>query len=156
MEPMHLVREPQVCQEAFLRGGGSGSERPPQLSRHHDGHAVAHGLCLLHIVRGEDGPPLAALEGGTEGSPAGGDAGGEGRGSGGSGSGSWSQSELMSHHMRCLDLGSIPDDGSSSRMICGFPIMLRAKHSWGGGAAMVVLGGPRPTAVFLNHWAASD
>lgn len=32
--------------------------------------------------------------------------------------------------MRCLDLGSMPDDGSSSRMICGFPIMLSAKHSW--------------------------
>lgn len=33
------------------------------------------------------------------------------------------------HHMRCLDFGSIPADGSSSRTIWGFPIMLKAKHS---------------------------
>lgn len=49
----------------------AGRERSPQLAGHQDGHAVAHGLRLLHVVRGEHGPPLAVLEGSANGSPAG-------------------------------------------------------------------------------------
>lgn len=37
--------------------------------------------------------------------------------------------KTSSHHMRCLDFGSIPEEGSSSKTIWGFPIMLKAKHN---------------------------
>lgn len=40
-----------------------------QLTRHHDGHAVAHSLRLLHVVGGEDGAALVVLERSPYGSP---------------------------------------------------------------------------------------
>lgn len=130
MEPMHLVRESAVSEfPQRAPPAGRDDDCQPQLPRHHDGHSVAHGLRLLHVVCGDDGPSLAVLEGGAEGSPAWThrQRPGEGGPSGGQPGGCrW---KLEAHHMRCLDLGSIPDDGSSSRMICGFPIMLSAKHS---------------------------
>ncbi len=44
-------------------------EHQPQLARNHDSYTVAHGLRLLHVVRGEDGSPLAILESSTYGPP---------------------------------------------------------------------------------------
>lgn len=43
--------------------------RPPQPPRHHDGHAVADGLRLLHVVRGQDGGALPVFERGSNCSP---------------------------------------------------------------------------------------
>lgn len=71
MEPMHLVRE--FALSVFLHRvppAGSGGECQPQLPWHHDGYSVANGLCLLHVVCGDNGPSLAVLEGSAEGSPA--------------------------------------------------------------------------------------
>lgn len=63
---MHLVdREESVnirIRRPPRRAGALGGGGPPQLARHHDGHAVAHGLGLLHVVRCQDGSTLLILE----------------------------------------------------------------------------------------------
>lgn len=98
------------------------NKKEPELARNHDGNPVAHGLSLLHVMRGEDGSPLMVPERSTHGPPA-----------EQTNRESFSQTEpecgdfrkpftvfrgmFASHHIRCFDLGSIPDDGSSSRTI---------------------------------------
>lgn len=52
----------------FDAGTGTGRD-VPEPARHQDGHAVAHGLRLLHVVRGEHGAALTVPQGGADGSP---------------------------------------------------------------------------------------
>lgn len=43
--------------------------RPPQPPGHHDGHTVADGLRLLHVVSGQNSGPLPVFECGSNRSP---------------------------------------------------------------------------------------